>query len=188
MTSPHRSPAQHCEWVTYLFISREKKTFLKLTLEFFGFLLYPCKFQVKESFTLPYCPRNPSTVSTKLGRLHLSKILRPETNQIINQDLCRGPLEIRHDFFLHPWKLHLLFLQYPWKFHILNSPCYIWFTVYLWNSPFKFKIRSRRAIKKGQAYFSLTSFLRVVIFFRASDSPLLRLSFKSSTSSILSPS
>ena len=66
---------------TYLPIYfQKKKTFLKLTLEFFGFLLYPCKFQAKESFTLPYCPRNPSTVSTKLGRLHPSKILRPETN------------------------------------------------------------------------------------------------------------
>ena len=92
----------------------ELRTYFSETspLELLGFLLYPWKFQTKQSFT----PRN----STKL-------CYTPQKFQ----DLKPKPLGIPHDFifitpgnsmlfFINPWKFHLLFLQYPWKFHILS--------------------------------------------------------------------
>ena len=92
--------------------SRKKLTGGLKTCLILCFLLYPWKFQTKQSFS----PRN----STKLCyTTQKFKGLKPR------------PLEIVDNFFLiilgnftslliKPWKFYLLFLQYLWKVHILN--------------------------------------------------------------------
>ena len=79
--------------------------FLENPQAFFLFLLYPWKFQAKQSSTLDI-PQNSVWSLWKF------------------QDQKQRPLEIPHYFFLgHPWKLHMLF--HPWRFHILNPPVWI---------------------------------------------------------------
>ena len=81
---------------------------MKKTLEFLSFLLYPWKFQTKQSFT------HGNSAKWVLDPL---ENLRPKT---------KTPVETSHHFFLiipekftsfliNPWKFHGLFLQYPWK-------------------------------------------------------------------------
>ena len=102
--------------------------FFEKPLEFFILLLYPWKFQTKQSFT----SGNSTKLCYILWKLQAQKP-RPKTKR---------PGEITHCFFLvtpgnstsfliNPWKFHMLFRWYSWKLHILNPPCLVFF----WNSP-----------------------------------------------------
>ena len=74
--------------------------FLKKPLEFFIFLLYPWKFQTKQSSAHGY--------STKLCQIPWKF-----------QGQKQKPLEIPHYFFLVTLGNSTLFLINPWKFHML---------------------------------------------------------------------
>ena len=101
-------------------------TFMKPLLEFFNFfLLYPWKFQTKQSSTPGY--------STTLCYITWKF-----------QGQKQRPLEIPHFFLatlgnstlflINPWKLHTLFIWNLWKFHILNPPPSPPCLDFFWNS------------------------------------------------------
>ena len=76
------------------------QTFLETPWNFLGFLLYPWKYQTKQSFT----PRNSTKLCYTPQKLYG---LKPR------------PLEIPYEFFLIPPGNSTLFLISPWKFYLL---------------------------------------------------------------------
>ena len=118
------------------------------TLELFIFLLYPWKFQAKQSSTLGY--------STKLCKI-------PWKFQGQKQRLPEIPhysflvtLGNSTLFIINPWKFHMLFLWYPWKLHILNivKPHPFLFD-FFWNSPLEIPRARTKALWKFHMSFFL---------------------------------
>ena len=113
-------------------------------LEFFIFLLYPWKFQAKQSST----PGNPQIFLTSLGN---SKVKNQETKTPGNStNFSLVALGNSTSFLINPWKFHMLFVWYHCKFHILNPPapsppCLFFF----WNSPMCTDPRNLQIIKRG---------------------------------------
>ena len=104
--------------------------FLKTSLKFFIFLLYPWKFKTKQSSTLDI-PQN-CVRSLKNSK---AKNKDPWKSHII---FSCSHLEIRLHL-INPLKFHMLFLWCPWKFHILDPPSCLDF---FWNSPMHFRFSS----------------------------------------------
>ena len=118
-------------------------TFLKFLLEFSIFLLYPRKFQVKQSST----PGNSTKLCQIPGKLQGRKSRSLECPHYSFFFIGNSTL-----FLINPWKLHMLFLWYPWKFHVLNTPPSPTYFVFFWNNPIT-KKKTLQNFQNHEAYF-----------------------------------